>query len=427
MPFDRVIQRETHELGVQPAARVQDGVAGLGFGGDPRQALVGLVDRQQGGIDGLEILDHRLDAIGGGRAVDQPCAALQVGDGGGVQAPGKILVVIPVADLGELRVQRQAPIQQTLMRKIDQLAGFAGDLVGGQDLEVALTLVVLQQVAEGGAQLHAATGHHPWRHGGVQIRRQVEVHRPAQVHAGAVGFAQGGEQQAGAPPVVDRELEPGHVDDGHAGEAQPGVAGAAQAGLVIQLDLAGFDLPCIITGRAGGIGHLLHLRLAVTLHREAFRGAARGAGNQGEIGVMELAGVGAQVKFGLLAAYDQVAVAEQRFLLDQDLALVLVVGKRLSRKQLVAAGQPYRTAEFADAVTFQSRAVGLHHQFVAGPRLQVSGKTHLRAAEHLYLGVAVLGAADRCGGQRGQGSRRNCAVQKFHLGFRSGDGYSAGP
>lgn len=114
------------------------------------------------------------------------------------------------------------------------------------------------QVAEFAVEHDPAIGHHPWGQGQVVVGRQVQVDRLLVVEAIAPGHAHRRVQQAGLATVVDRELEPGHVQERDIAHPQHRVAGHAEALVAVHVDLLRAQFPHALVRGAGTVGGVVH-------------------------------------------------------------------------------------------------------------------------------------------------------------------------
>src|SRR5690606_30167898 len=106
----------------------------------------------------------------------------------------------------------------------------------------------------------------------------------------AVGLADVGIEQAGHAAVVDRELEPGHVQHGHLAHADGRVARGAEARLGVDVDPGGAQLPVAVVGRTGRIGRP-HQRALRALHADAVGAAVAAPFDQLVADIVDLVGV----------------------------------------------------------------------------------------------------------------------------------------
>src|SRR5690606_9769046 len=115
-----------------------------------------------------------------------------------------------------------------------------------------------QQIAEFGTEHVSALADDAGHQRQVVVGRQVEVVGQLEVDAAVVGPADGGQKEARLAPVVDGELAPRYVEQGHAEEVEGGTAGGADALLLVDVDAAGSQLPVRVIDVAGGKAHGFH-------------------------------------------------------------------------------------------------------------------------------------------------------------------------
>src|SRR5690606_28436580 len=94
----------------------------------------------------------------------------------------------------------------------------------------------------------------------------------------------------GHAAVVDRELEPRHVQYRHLAHADGGVARGAEAGIGVDVDLVGAQFPVAVAGRAGGVGGADQLALR-SLHADGVGAAVAAAFDQLVADVVDLVGI----------------------------------------------------------------------------------------------------------------------------------------
>ena len=146
-----------------------------------------------------------------------------------------------------------------------------------------LQLVVVQVLAVDGAAVagfqvavlavpqRAALVHDARRDGGIHVGGDVPVERLGEFEAALAGGAGSRGQQAALAFIVQREVQPGRVEDRRSQENQGGVARGAFFGIVVEAQIGGAHEPVRISprnrraGTVGGVGEAV-LALALEIH-----------------------------------------------------------------------------------------------------------------------------------------------------------------
>ena len=142
--------------------------------------------------------------------------------------------------------------QLPLMRPVEGRSTLAIAVIGTEPAEVDFAALGRAEIAELAAEHGAAVADEPRRDRGVVVRREIQVIRQDQVVAGVVRIAERRHQQAAGPAVVDREARIRQVHHRHVAQPQGDLAGAADAGFLVQVDAAGAQLPVRIVRIATG-------------------------------------------------------------------------------------------------------------------------------------------------------------------------------
>ena len=189
--------------------------------------------------------------------VVEPGLAVEVDVAGDVIAAVEIAVIIVVGYLVVIyaAAKRGGELLLVLPDKVRAVVVLAAAVVGHPFALNAAGISGLQ-IAELGAQLHAAAGDDAGGDGGIVIGRQVQIIRRFHFHAVGADFQRGHEQAAFAV-AVERKIGPRGVEHGHAAKHQRGILSHADAGVLVGLDAFGFDIPARIARLAGveqGVG-----------------------------------------------------------------------------------------------------------------------------------------------------------------------------
>ena len=154
--------------------------------------------------------------------------------------------------------------------------------VAGQNLGIDLATVDATiggvQVAELAAQLGAALAHRARDEGRVHVRCDVPVIGDRGLEAAIGVGAQRRRKEAGLALVVEREREPGRIEDGHVLEVNRGILALADLAVVVELELAGAGIPAVVAGHAGGVGGVAQADLVFALEVDPVRFTARFSG-----------------------------------------------------------------------------------------------------------------------------------------------------
>jgi hypothetical protein len=142
----------------------------------------------------------------------------------------------------------------------------------GRSSDVVLQLVFVQILTIDGATVtglqiavlavpeHAAFFHVARRDGRIHVGRDVPVERLCELDAALAGGACRGSKQAALALVVEREVQPGRIEDGRPQENQGRIARGAFLRIVVKAQIGSAHEPVGIaprhrrTGAVGGIG-----------------------------------------------------------------------------------------------------------------------------------------------------------------------------
>ncbi len=264
----------------QPLVQVRDQRAGRARGG-----------RGRGRVDGaLDVLQH-LPAHRAGvrRPVAQWPAGLDVRqqqarrEGG--QVAREVLPVVVVGHTQHAHVEPRVVDQRGLVAPAERIARAAGEPVVGHRLQVGHAAVACLEVAELGAERHAALHADARRESGVAVRRDVPVVRHRGLEAALVVEIDGRGQPARLARIGEREAEHRRTQDRHPHEAQDRAFGDTFVGLEVHAHAVGGEQPrrpAAAVGWAARVGGADRDRTLVVDEVDAL-GRAAGAGAAEEV------------------------------------------------------------------------------------------------------------------------------------------------
>ena len=372
LAFDGVATGEIDVFAVDPGAHAAPVVGGEGGKADLRQAPEGIVLRGQVERDGLVVLDQTGERVTARRLIGEPQAAVEVCEGGQVEPAAQVFEIALVADLGKARINGQSVVDQAFVSPVDKTArapGAAITGVVGQGFVAQRPATVAEQVAAVADHLQTPAGHDARRDRGIVVRAQVQVHRPAQVDAGVVRLTEGGKQQPGAAPVIDRKLKVRQVQHRHIGEADDGAARGAEAFIHIEVDLAGVESPGLGLGRARGVAPTVELDAPGVVELEHLGPATGVLLTQRELGAEKRAGLVHQIEPRRFTGEHQVGTAEQRAI-GHGHAIALGIERQPRRHQhIVPFAQFHIAADLGVAAVDQFQQVAGDVQVAAVAQL----------------------------------------------------------
>ena len=139
-------------------------------------------------------------------------------------------------------------------------------------------------------------------------------------------------------PVVDRELDPRHVQHRHLADVDGRAAGDAPAFLAVHVDAVGTQFPHPLAGVAGGIGRAVQTPLGA-VEVDAVGATVAASRDQLVLHVLDLVGVRVLVARGPGCDDPHAAVLVTDIAVGDVGVVVLIVGQVIGIQVLVAAAQ----------------------------------------------------------------------------------------
>ena len=230
----------------------------------PRQPTIGPVTRQ-----GLEALHHRRGRPPVARAVTQDRLAQQISLRGHGQPGAEIFEVFIVRHA--VQVQRAAQTVAEILLVADRAGcpvGLAGHTVAAQPFERGFAAHGVGQIAILSAQLQTTTTDITRHQRGVVVGRDVPIVGHGQFHAALVGGAKSRRQKARLALRHQREFHPRHIEDRGVLEHHRAVTCHADFAVVVQIQLAGLDVPVGILRLTGTPGRVFEAVLIFALEAD---------------------------------------------------------------------------------------------------------------------------------------------------------------
>ena len=263
----------------------------------------------------------------------------------------------------------------------------------------------VQQVTEFASQLHAALGQHARVQRGVVVGRKVEVVGHQKVEAAAFGGANGGPQHAGLACVVEREIHPRRIQDGHTEKVQRGVARDTDVAGLVDVEVAHLEVPVVVVDRAGGVGGVLQFVVVLVDEVDAAGAAAARFGSELVDRLRQLAAVIVEVEPERISRHRQRRLFQPHLTARLNLVQRGVVAQPVGKEILAGLAGFDIAAGFDDAGRGRFDVVGHQEQrgFLAGH----PGFAQLGIAfQHEPLSRRAGGGQQQCGeGKTGQGGQ----------------------